>query len=149
MKSKKILVPIDGSKQSFRAIDVAAELAYNSNDELILLNVIGREQMPEAIRRFASVEHIDGPPEWQYEQLVAAGVLKAGQQYARNKGIQTIDTRVRHGDPAKAIVEAASDKSVDMIVMGNRGLGTVKGHAFGSTSQKVSHLAPCSVITVT
>jgi len=149
MMNSKILVPIDGSEQAYKAIDVAAKLAYNDNAEVVLLNVIGRELMPEAIRRFASVEHIDGPPEWQYEQLVAAGLLKAGQQHARKRGIQTIDTRVRHGDPAKAIVEAASDKSVDMIVMGNRGLGTVKGLAFGSTSQKVSHLAPCSVITVT
>ncbi len=147
--NSKILVPIDGSEQAYKAIDVAAKLAYNDNAEVVLLNVIGRELMPEAIRRFASVEHIDGPPEWQYEQLVAAGLLKAGQQHARKRGIQTIDTRVRHGDPAKAIVEAASDKSVGMIVMGNRGLGTVKGLAFGSTSQKVSHLAPCSVITVT
>ena len=49
----------------------------------------------------------------------------------------------------RAIVEAASDKSVGMIVMGNRGIGTVKGLTFGSTSQKVSHLAPCLVITVT
>ena len=149
MTSKKILVPIDGSEEAFRAIDLAAELAYKGNAEVVLLNVIGREQMPDAIRRFASVEHIDGPPEWQYEQLVAAGVLKAGQQRARDKGIKTIDTRVRHGDSAKAIVEAASDKSIDKIVMGNRGLGSVRGLAFGSVSQKVSQLASCSVITVT
>ena len=78
----KILVPIDGSEQAYKAIDVAAELTHNGSAEVVLLNVIGREQLPEAIRRFASVEHIDGPPEWQYEQLVAAGVLKAGQQHA-------------------------------------------------------------------
>ena len=146
--NKKILVPIDGSEQAFKAIDVAAKLAHDSNAEVVLLNVVGREQLPDAVRRFAEVEHIDGPPEWQYEQLVAAGVLKAGQKRARNKGIQIVETRVRHGDPTKAIVEAASFDYVDMIVMGNRGLGSVKGLAFGSVSQKVSHLAPCSVITV-
>jgi nucleotide-binding universal stress UspA family protein len=147
--NKKILVPIDGSEQAFKAIDVAAKLAHDGNAEVVLLNVVGREQLPDAVRRFAEAEHIDGPPEWQYEQLVAAGVLKAGQKRARNKGIQIVETRVRHGDPTKAIVEAASFDYVDMIVMGNRGLGSVKGLAFGSVSQKVSHLAPCSVITVT
>lgn len=146
---KKILVPIDGSEQAFKAIDIAAELSHNGNAEVVLLNVVGREQLPETIRRFARAEPVDGPPEWQYEQLVAAGVLKAGQQRARSKGIQTVDTRVRHGDPVKAIVDAASDKSIGLIVMGNRGLGSVKGLAFGSVSQKVCHLAPCSVITVT
>ncbi len=146
---QKILVPIDGSEQAFKAIDVAAELACNGNAEVILLNVIGREQIPETIRRFAKVENMDDPPEWQYEQLIAAGVLKAGQQRAHSKGIQIIDTRVRHGNPVKAIVEAATDTPIDMIVMGNRGLGSVKGLAFGSVSQKVSQLAPCSVITVT
>ncbi len=145
---KKILVPIDGSEQAFKAIDVAAKLAHDGNAEVVLLNVVGREQLPDAVRRFAEVEHIDGPPEWQYEQLVAAGVLKAGQKRARSKGVLIVDTRVRHGDPTKAIVEAASFDYVDMIVMGNRGLGSVKGLAFGSVSQKVSHLAPCSVITV-
>ncbi len=147
--SRKILVPIDGSEQAFKAIDVAARLAHNGDAEVVLLNVVGREQLPEAVRRFAQVEHIDGPPEWQYEQLVAAGVLKAGQKRACNNGIKSVDTRVRHGDPTKAIVEAASFDLVDMIVMGNRGLGAIKGLAFGSVSQKVSHLAPCSVITVT
>ena len=149
MMNNKILVPIDGSEQAFKAIDVAAKLAYIDNAEVVLLNVIGREHMPEVIRRYAVADFIESPPEWQYEQLVAAGLLKAGQQHARKKGVQTIDTRVRHGDPAKAIVEAASDKSVDMVVMGSRGLGTIKGLAFGSVSQKVSHLASCSVITVT
>jgi nucleotide-binding universal stress UspA family protein len=147
--NKKILVPIDGSEQAFKAIDVAAKLAHDDNVEIVLLNVVGREPLPEAVRRFAEVEHIEGPPEWQYEQMVAAGVLKAGQKRARNKGIKSVDTRVRHGDPTKAIVEAASFDYIDMIVMGNRGLGSVKGLAFGSVSQKVSHLAPCSVITVT
>ncbi len=147
--NRKILVPIDGSEQAFKAIDVAAKLAHDGNAEVVLLNVVGREQLPDAVRRFAEVEHIDGPPEWQYEQLVAAGVLKAGQKRARSKGVQIVDTRVRHGDPTKAIVEAASFDYVDMIVMGNRGLGSVKGLAFGSVSQKVIHLAPCSVITVT
>lgn len=146
---QKILVPIDGSEQAFKAIDVAAKLACNGNAEVILLNVIGREQIPETIRRFAKVENMDDPPEWQYEQLIAAGVLKAGQHRARSKGIRTVDTRVRHGNPVKAIVEAATDTPIDMIVMGNRGLGSVKGLAFGSVSQKVSQLAPCSVITVT
>ena len=145
---KKILVPIDGSEQAFKAIDVAAKLANNSNAEIVLLIVIGRQQIPETIRRFARVENMDEPPEWQYEQLIAAGVLEAGQQRARSKGIRTIDPRVRHGDPVKAIVDSATDTSIDMIVMGNRGLGSIKGFAFGSVSQKVSHLAPCSVITV-
>ena len=146
--NKKILVPIDRSEQALTALDLAATLAHDGNAEVVLLNVVGREQLPNAVRRFAEVDHIDGPPEWQYEQLVAAGVLKAGQKRARSNGVQIVDTRVRHGDPTKAIVEAASFDYVDMIVMGNRGLGSVKGLAFGSVSQKVSHLAPCSVITV-
>lgn len=146
--SRKLLVPIDGSDHSLLAIDIAAELANINNDKLILLNVVGRGDMPEALKQYAKVEHIEGPPEWQYEQLIASGVLRSGRDYAKKKGVKNIETMVRSGEPSTAIVETAEDNAVDMIVMGNRGLGAVRGLAFGSASRKVCHDAPCLVVTV-
>jgi nucleotide-binding universal stress UspA family protein len=56
--------------------------------------------------------------------------------------------RVEVGDPASAIVSVATAEKPDMLVMGSRGLGDIQGLLMGSVSHKVSHLAPCTVVTV-
>lgn len=145
--TRKILVPVDGSEHSYRAIDIAAELA-NEDDDVLLFTAVGRGDLPETIKQYARVESIEGPPDWQYEQLVASGVLNAAKDYAKEKGIQRVDTSTRSGDPAQSIIDVAAAKAVTMIVMGNRGRGAVKGLAFGSVSQKVNYGAKCSVVTV-
>ena len=144
---RKILVAVDGSQPSYRAIDIAAEIA-EENDDVLLFTVVGRGDLPESVKQYARVEHIDGPPDWQYEQLVASGVLDAAKEHAKDKGIQRIQTSVRTGDPAQSIIDMATENAVAMIVMGNRGLGALKGLAFGSVSQKVNHAAQCAVVTV-
>lgn len=146
---KKILIPIDGSENSFKAIDLAADLIHDSNDSAVLLNVVGRVSVPDELRRFLELENIDGPPEWQYEQLMSNGILKEAKRRAKARGISSVKTIVYRGDPAMTIVQAAADQKADLIVMGSRGLGAIKGLAFGSVSQKVSHLAKRpAVVTV-
>lgn len=143
----KILVPVDGSENAFRAIDLACKLASTS-DELLLLNVVGRGELPDELKRYDQMEHIEGPPSWQYEQLVASEMIGAAQERLRARGVENCDTFVRTGDVAKTINKVAAEAGAELIVMGSRGLGTLMGLAFGSVSQKVSHTAPCQVITV-
>ncbi len=143
----KILVPVDGSDNAFRAIDLACRLAGEGN-EMLLLNVVGRGELPEELKRYAQVENIEGPPPWQYEQLIAAELIGRAVERLRGRGFENIDTFVRTGDPAKTIIAVARETGTELIVMGSRGLGALKGLAFGSVSQKVSHSAPCQVVTV-
>lgn len=143
----KMLVPVDGSENAFRAIDLACKLA-SADDEILLLNVVGRGELPEELQRYAQVEHIEGPPQWQYEQVVASEMISVAVDRLRSRGISNYDTFVRTGDVAKTINEVAVETGAGRIVMGSRGLGSLKGLAFGSVSQKVSHGAPCQVITV-
>ena len=67
---------------------------------------------------------------------------------AREKGASNVETVRRSGDAAAIILEVANDQSADMIVMGSRGLGNVKGLLLGSVSHKVTQLSECSCITV-
>jgi len=143
----KILLPVDGSENAFRAIDLACRLAA-ATDGLLLLNVVGRGELPEELQRYASVEHIEGPPQWQYEKLVASEMISAALERVRTQGIENYDTFVRTGDVAKTINAVAEETGAELIVMGSRGLGSLMGLAFGSVSQKVCHSAPCQVITV-
>nr|WP_281430368.1 universal stress protein [Salinicola acroporae] len=55
---------------------------------------------------------------------------------------------VVEGRPAQTIVQQATDLGVDMIIMGSRGLSDLKSLVVGSVSHKVSHIAPCPVITL-
>ena len=52
------------------------------------------------------------------------------------------------GDPASRILETAAAEQADMIVMGSRGLGGLKGLLVGSVSNKVNHLAKCTCVCV-
>ena len=60
----------------------------------------------------------------------------------------TIKCVTGSGDAASAILAAAEEEGADLIVMGSRGLGAFRSLLVGSVSQKVSHLADCSCITV-
>jgi nucleotide-binding universal stress UspA family protein len=142
-----ILVPVDGSENAFRAIDIACRLA-SAADAIMLLNVVGRGELPDELKRYAQLEHIEGPPEWRYEHEVALEMINAALERVRARGIENYDTFVRRGDPAKSINDVAEETGAELIVMGCRGLGALKGLAFGSVSQKVSHSAPCQVVTV-
>lgn len=52
------------------------------------------------------------------------------------------------GDPAQEIIEFSRKNSIDMIVIGSRGAGTVETLLLGSVSHKVCHLANCTCVTV-
>ena len=70
------------------------------------------------------------------------------QRRARENGVDKANTVIRNGDPARVIIEYAEQHDIDMIVIGSRGLGDLKGMLLGSVSHKVAHLAECSCITV-
>jgi nucleotide-binding universal stress UspA family protein len=56
--------------------------------------------------------------------------------------------KVAIGDPAQEILTHMQKEQVDLVVIGSRGLGTLKGVLMGSVSQKIAHLAPCPVLIV-
>ncbi|HXV29562.1 MAG TPA: universal stress protein, partial [Sinorhizobium sp.] len=84
-------------------------------------------------------------------QLVSAlGDHIAGDaaEHARGIGVANVDKRVEPGDYAETILAVAEEVGADMIVVGNRGLGPLRGMLVGSVSQKVVQHANCSVMVV-
>jgi nucleotide-binding universal stress UspA family protein len=59
-----------------------------------------------------------------------------------------VETLLEVGDPAATVLEVAKCQNVDLIVMGNRGLGSLQGLLQGSVSHKVNALSSCSCVTV-
>lgn len=81
------------------------------------------------------------------EEAEARRVLAEATAYAAQGGV-AMATEVRAGHPAQAIVKAAEELAVDLIVIGHSGHSGVWGLFLGTTAEKVSRHAPCSVLIV-
>ena len=146
--SAQILVPVDGSEHSFRALQVACGLATAEGKTLKLLHVVPSKEIPAALKRFAEVEHIQDSPDHLYETAIAENVLNTARDQAIDSGAGEIECAIGHGDASRGILEAAAHGDVDTIVMGTRGLSDFQGLVLGSVAHKVAHGADCRVIAV-
>jgi nucleotide-binding universal stress UspA family protein len=81
-------------------------------------------------------------------QEIAKLVIAKAKAALEKKGVKNIEVRLLDGSPADQILSAAEHEKADMIVMGSRGLGKFADLLMGSVSHRVSHLAPCTCVTV-
>ena len=145
---KKILVPTDGSEHARRAIDLASDIALQYDAMLYILHVISETTIPDEVLDYIRVERVEEPPERVYQRKIGEGTIAAAEREARNKGLKEVQSEVVQGDPAEEIINFAREKGVDMIMLGSRGLGQIKGMFLGSVSSKVCHVADCTCVTV-
>jgi len=146
---KSILAATDASVHAEKAMVFAADLAKKYDAELILLNVtrdIDSEDVPVEYRIYAEAEHFDSAR----EALESIGrlIVQDAEKIAHDHGAPHILTMVEVGEPASTILRVAEMQGVDLIIMGRRGIGTLKGLLLGSVSQKVSHVCKCTCMTV-
>lgn len=148
--SNEILVPVDGSEHSFKALGIAASLARARDLEVSVLHVIPGGTMPKGLAQWARAEHMNDPPAYLYDQSVAQNVMSAAQTHAHEAGLETINClEVEHGDPAMKIIEAMGRRRPEMVVMASRGLSDLQGLIMGSVAHKVTANSTCTVVTVT
>jgi len=144
---KSILVPVDGSAHSQRAIELATDLAEKYGAKLEFVHVGVMHEVPPELQRIAEIEGVADRPESTFE-FVERRIVATAEEYAQNHGAKSVQTTVVVGDPASEIVRTAKDRGADMIVMGCRGRGHLTGLLLGSVSHKVVSLAPCTCVTV-
>lgn len=144
---KKILVAVDGSDSSERAVDMASEMAGTFDASLLLLHVVRHMPVPHGLRHMAEVEHIDASRS-DLLKMLGTQILDKARTQAAQAGVKHIETDVGVGDPANTIIQYAEDNQADLIVMGTRGLGQVEGMLLGSVSRKVSNLSGVNCLTV-
>ena len=148
---KSILVPVDGSTHAEKALGVAAQLARASSATLHLMTVA--EFPPDNIGLFTGGT---AEPFSEVEREKLAEGMKEEAHKVIEKALAAVDLAgievkeaTRQGRPAERINEEAEKLGADAIVMGSRGVSDMRGMVFGSVSHKVSHIASCTVITVT
>ena len=141
----RILVPIDFSAHSEKAIRYATTLANKFGARLSLLHVVEDPFVTGAWQAEVFVPNI---PELLNDLVKAAKAQLAERKKDLAAHGFVIETAVVTGRPATAIVEQASTGRFDLIVMGTHGR-TGLAHAFlGSVAERVVQKAPCPVLTV-
>lgn len=137
----KILIPVDGSAGSDKAVRFAISLTEGKEKEIILLNVQPSYNTPN-MKIFFSQAQI------QVLQFEASQEVLDHTRKTTDSLSVPVSTLVRTGDPGKEICAEARNSGVDFIVMGYRGLGGVMRAIMGSVATHVLHETPCPVIIV-
>ena len=141
-----ILVAIDGSAHSRRALEFACDIALRFEASLHLLHVTQQPMTDQVLTLGAASVMASGTR--ADLKKVGRQVLGAATDVAHRAGCKNVTTEIANGDPPRIIVDSAKSIEADMIVMGRRGLSELSGLLLGSVSHKVGHLASCSVVTV-
>jgi nucleotide-binding universal stress UspA family protein len=133
---ENILLAFDGSAHAQKAALVAADLARQYRASLYLIHTyepipdyLGEPFLQQAISRRTEAA----------DRVVAQALALLGE-------LPRLEAEVLEGPPAEAILRVSEVRKVDLIVMGTRGLGQLKGLLLGSQSQKVLAHAPCPVL---
>lgn len=133
----------DGSTGADRAIDQAAGIARMTGATLLILTAGGTITGTE-LRRLAAT----GADLSETLRSSADKILERARKRATAAGIPAPKIQSSWGDAAEAILQTATRKKVDLIVVGRRGQGRLSRLLLGSVSQKVASLAPCMVLVV-
>jgi nucleotide-binding universal stress UspA family protein len=166
-----ILAAVDGSNHAERALAMAAEMAGKFGARLVVLHILMERADSAELAHFAEIEHLAEDTRQnlatvtsdaggrtltyaerrvpkQAVEAIGRLVVDQAQVTARQKGAPKVTGRIEEGDAAHCILDAAKQDGADLIVMGTRGLGHIRGLLMGSVSHKVAQLAPCPVLLV-
>ena len=137
---QKILLAFDGSVGVNKALEAAIDLAKLHQGKIWALAV--EERLPHISATVGEFQEAKELANEKFRKLLEEARLKAG-----NAGIE-LKPLLRAGHPAQTIVEVAKEGEFDVILVGHSGLSGVWATFLGTTAEKVSRHAPCSVLIV-
>jgi nucleotide-binding universal stress UspA family protein len=135
---KKILVPLDGSKYSEKALQRACEIVRVFDSKIILLyvveksllvNLLDRKEYQEILRKFGNK------------------TLKKGNNVLLKKGI-TGKILLKEGNIVTEIEKVVKKEKCNLIIVGNKGLGSITRFLLGSVSNKLAQSSSCSLLII-
>ena len=137
----RILVPVDGSDESLRALEHAVRMARLIGEaEIHLVNV--QPPVSGSVGTFVGNETVA-----RFHREESDNALAAARKLLEREGLPARET-VRIGSASQSIAEHARDLPCDQIVMGTRGLGHVGSLVLGSVATQVVHLTEFPVTLV-
>jgi nucleotide-binding universal stress UspA family protein len=138
---KRILVAVDGSEPSLKAVRLAAEMAKRFDARLTLVHVVPKLLLPPDVYglTIAAVE--------KEHRAYADAILDKARAVIEDEALD-VSTTVLFGAPAEALAEEAAAADVGMVVVGSRGHGAVARVILGSVSDRLVHVSSKPVLVV-
>jgi len=152
---EKILVPLDGSEHSLKALEIAIQIAKKFDGKITLIHVysvtIRPVIMPEPTTLTPPMIPAMTPAEVskavEATRKAGASILTDGEQKVKAKEVQ-VETTLREGHTVQEIVQTAKEGKFDLIVIGGRGISKIRELLLGSVTDGVIHHAPCPVLVI-
>lgn len=139
----KILVGFDDSTYSIKAVDLAAKFASQSGQSLTIVHVVERPV-------FVSPIGVEG--DFRALQKITQEMMRRGsslldmkKREVEKKGVKA-DTKLLEGNPGNELVRESETGEYELLVVGTRGMGSLKSLLVGSVSNKVVHHSKISVL---
>jgi nucleotide-binding universal stress UspA family protein len=140
MMFKKILVGYDGSEGAKKALRAAVDTAKHYGAELHSISV--EEGLPHYAATVGEVQEAKAEKNGYFARL-----NEEAREIAAKEGI-TLRTKVMAGHEVETIVDYAKDHHFDLVVIGFMGHSKIYDRVWGSTSQNITRLVPCTVMVV-
>jgi nucleotide-binding universal stress UspA family protein len=157
----KILVGVDGSKNSEKALDYALELAEKFSASILILNVFQPPPESGYQANMFSQFPVSGSPQdtigdhsnmsafiKDLRKIHETVLSKAAERAIKLKPTLKITTELKEGNTPSQIIETAATGGFDLIVVGHLGESEIQEFLLGSTSERVVHKARCAVLIV-
>ena len=145
---KKILVPVDFSKASITAMEVACEIAKKSGAEVIALNVI--EEASADSFKVSGEGHPDDGEERLFTFKLIEKAKKQIEKLVLDPKFESVKVNgeLRMGNPFHGIRTLVSEQKPDLVVLGSRGHTKLEEMVIGSNTEKIVRSIKCPVLTV-
>lgn len=135
----KILVGLDGSPNSFRALEEALKLTKLNGSELHTISV---EELPHFSETVSEVEEEKTEDDGKFRDII-----ERAKEIADRNGCR-MESHIQSGHEVKVIVDFIGKHKIDLLIVGFVGRSALYDRIMGSTSLSLVRVAPCSVYIV-
>ncbi|NLL80673.1 MAG: universal stress protein [Tissierellia bacterium] len=142
---KKILVPIDGSEPSKRALKLAVEIAEKMGSSIKVINVISPIVSQSVYAYTVAADRTNLEEAMKIKNRNSQKIIEETIEPYKDSPVEITSTTIL-GHPAEEIIREAEDEEYSLIVMGSRGLGAFSRTLLGSVSDKVVYHSRVSVL---
>lgn len=139
----KILIAVDGSEHANRAIEAVAKMARSALELEAMLLCVSPEPMFYGDYTMATIQRVE-----QDQKRHQDTILAKSAEHATALGLRLGDPARAYGVVAAEIIRIASERKIDQIAMGTRGMGAVGNMLLGSVAQRVLHHSTVPVLMV-
>jgi nucleotide-binding universal stress UspA family protein len=143
---ERILVAVDGSEGSKKALRLASNLQQTCGSELLILTVFRHHSLLEASMSMVRPDEPESLDDSM--RAYAKQVAEEAKAIAAEVGASKVRAFVKAGQPARTIVKFSEEHKANLIIVGSRGQGDMQGFLLGSVSHKVTSLASTPVMVV-